>query len=249
MKEYTIISDLHLGSSVCRADELLNFLDNLETKTLILNGDVFDNLDFRRLQKSHWKILKKIRKIADEIKVIWIKGNHDTEKAELIAHLLGVDFLDDLIINQCDKTILITHGDRWDMFIKQRPLTSKIADYIYRLIQSFDKKFNKDYYYSNLLKSKSKKIIRCGMVVENAINYCRIHNIDTVICGHTHMACLHHHLTKNEKVIEYWNSGSWTDKNCHYITIDKDEILLDEFCGKEEQLKMMRSIREKENIE
>jgi UDP-2,3-diacylglucosamine pyrophosphatase LpxH len=249
MKEYTIISDLHLGSNVCRADELLNFLDNLETKTLILNGDVFDNLDFRRLQKSHWKILKRIRKIADEIKVIWIKGNHDTDKAELIAHLLGVDFLEDLIINPWDKTILITHGDRWDTFIKERPLTSKIADYVYRLIQSFDKKFNKDYYYSNLVKSKSKVIIRCGMVVENAINYCRNNNIDTVICGHTHMACLHHHLTKNEKVIEYWNSGSWTDKNCHYITIDKDEILLDEFCGKEEQLKLMRNIHEEENTQ
>ena len=78
MKEYTIISDLHIGSNVCRADEILNFLDNLETKKLILNGDVFDNLDFRRIKNSHWKILKKIRKIADEIEVIWIKGNHDT---------------------------------------------------------------------------------------------------------------------------------------------------------------------------
>jgi hypothetical protein len=37
-------------------------------------------------------------------------------------------------------------------------------------------------------------------------------------------------------VIEYWNSGSWTDKNCHYITINEDEILLREFCGEKETL-------------
>lgn len=239
MKKYTIISDLHIGSNVCRADEILNFLDNLETKKLVLNGDVFDNLDFRRIKNNHWKILKKIRKIADEIEVIWIKGNHDTEKAEVIAHLLGVDFLDDYIFISGSKTILITHGDRWDIFIKQRPIVSKVADYIYRIIQRFDKRYNKDYYYSNLVKSKSKQIIRCGMVVENAINHCRNNNIDTVICGHTHMACSHKHLTKDEKMIEYWNSGSWTGKDCHYITIDDDEILLQEFCGRKEHIKLL----------
>ena len=38
----TIISDLHLGSKASRRDDIIEFLDELKTDTLILNGDVID---------------------------------------------------------------------------------------------------------------------------------------------------------------------------------------------------------------
>lgn len=58
------ISDLHLGSDACQVKKLEVFLENIENRTrkLILNGDVFDSLNFSKLKKHHWHILSKIRK-------------------------------------------------------------------------------------------------------------------------------------------------------------------------------------------
>jgi UDP-2,3-diacylglucosamine pyrophosphatase LpxH len=57
-----ILSDLHLGSDNCQARALSRLLTQirrgqLSTRHLILNGDVFDSIDFRRLKKHHWKVL------------------------------------------------------------------------------------------------------------------------------------------------------------------------------------------------
>ena len=69
-----VLSDLHLGSENCQAKLLVEFLNALHhrrtrTRRLILNGDVFDSIDFRRLKKSHWKVLSLLRKLSDEIDV------------------------------------------------------------------------------------------------------------------------------------------------------------------------------------
>lgn len=226
MNDFIIISDLHLGSHVCRSDLILDFLDTLNTRTLILNGDIFDNLDFRRLQSNHWKILKKLRSVSKNTVIYWIKGNHD-KNAEAISHLIGATFVDDLLIKSgAVERIYIVHGDVFDEFIQGRPITSKIADYLYRIIQWFDKSFNKNHYYSNLVKKKSKSIIRCGKVVENAIKFCKKNGFKIIICGHTHMP-LQLYTKKDE--IQYHNSGCWTDKVCNYIVINNGNIQLKEF--------------------
>ena len=62
LQDALVISDLHLGSENCQAKALTRFLEDLregstQTHSLILNGDVFDSIDFRRLKKHHWKVL------------------------------------------------------------------------------------------------------------------------------------------------------------------------------------------------
>ena len=43
MKYKTIIlSDIHLGSKSSRANDVIEFLENNTTETLILNGDIVD---------------------------------------------------------------------------------------------------------------------------------------------------------------------------------------------------------------
>src|SRR2546421_5908660 len=59
MLDAVIISDVHLGSANCQARALAELLDRiasgeLPAARLILNGDVFDSIDFRRLNKTHW---------------------------------------------------------------------------------------------------------------------------------------------------------------------------------------------------
>ena len=68
MYDAIVISDLHLGSEISQAKQLVRFLEMLRediilTRELILNGDVFDSWDFRRLKKNHWKVLSIIRSL------------------------------------------------------------------------------------------------------------------------------------------------------------------------------------------
>src|SRR5262249_48339602 len=82
MLDAVMLSDLHLGSDNCQAHSLCELLEVIKdevlpTTRLILNGDVFDSIDFRRLNKSHWKVLSLIRKLSHRLEIVWICGNHD----------------------------------------------------------------------------------------------------------------------------------------------------------------------------
>lgn len=215
-----IISDLHLGSDVSRADKILSFLDNFDSSknSLVLNGDIFDNLKFNRLKKSHWKILKKIRHLSNETNVVWVYGNHD-RNAEVIAHLIGIKFVREHIIEVLGKKIIITHGDQFDAFIEKYPISTKIADNCYRMIQKFDRFCGNDYLFSKKIKRSSKTFLGASETLSrNAREYCKNKNCHAIICGHTHKAC---DLTNLETGIQYSNSGCWTEAVCHYVLINE----------------------------
>ena len=60
MKYKTIIlSDIHLGSKSSRANDVIEFLENNTTETLILNGDIVDGWALKRggkWKESHTKV-------------------------------------------------------------------------------------------------------------------------------------------------------------------------------------------------
>jgi len=226
MDEYIVISDLHLGSDVCRADNILEFLYYLETENLILNGDIFDNMDFRRLNKSHWHILKKLRQISKNTNLIWISGNHDFE-CEPIAHLIGAEWKLDYLIQQDQRKIYLTHGDRFDKIISKRPLLTRLADNVYRIVQLYDRFLHNDYYFSRWLKQNSKTLIKSTKnTIKSAIIYCSKNKYSAIILGHLHKA---EHLTLLDTGLEYINSGCWTEKECHYVAINNGDIHLKKF--------------------
>lgn len=225
MNDAIIISDVHLGSNICQARYLQKFLDNLPpTYQLIINGDLFDSWDFRRLKKSHWKILETLRRISKNTKLVWLKGNHDID-AESVSHLIGAVFSNELLINSEKKSYLILHGDIFDKFITSHPILTKIADYFYRVIQYFDAYWDTNYYYSSWAKRNSKIFLRCSeQICERAKIYGSIHHVNGVICGHTHHAMINHNGD-----VYYYNVGSWTEKNCSYLTIKNGECFLEYF--------------------
>lgn len=71
-----IVSDIHLGSDLSRVNELIDVLDSWVFERLILLGDIFDNLDFKRLSGLHWGFLSHIREVSRKREVVWIEGNH-----------------------------------------------------------------------------------------------------------------------------------------------------------------------------
>lgn len=220
MNDAIIISDTHLGSDVCEVKSLETFIDSYvwnNTKKLIINGDFFDNLDFRRLKKSHWNILSLLRRMSKHKEIIWIRGNHDGD-AEIISHLIGVDFKDEYTFTSGDKNVLCIHGDQFDDFIYKYPATTKVADLLYRTVQKFDKRFLPQF-----IKQRSKIYLRCN---ENMINsstkYARGKEADVVCLGHTHYATV-----DKKHDVDYYNSGCWTEKRSSYLTVNDGVVQLE----------------------
>src|SRR6478752_7461401 len=60
--ELVVISDIHLGTYGCHAEELLRYLKTIKPKRLILNGDIIDIWQFskRYWPKSHMQVVKHI---------------------------------------------------------------------------------------------------------------------------------------------------------------------------------------------
>jgi len=224
-----IISDTHLGSDNCQARQLTRFLEaihdgDMPTQRLILNGDVFDSIDFRRLKKHHWKVLSLLRKLSDRIEISWINGNHDGP-AEIVSHLLGVEVRDEMIFESGSKRVLLHHGHRFDEFIDNHPILTALADVVYRLLQKLDR----SHHFAKLAKRKSKIFLRCaGKIEAKSIELARKMHCDFVCCGHTHHAL----ISKHEEVT-YCNSGCWTEKPCHYLTVLDGQIELCEFSENE----------------
>jgi metallophosphoesterase superfamily enzyme len=112
-----IISDIHLGSDVARSREVLELLRSYRFRRLILNGDVFDDLNFKRLSKDDWRLLSYFRKISSPrrgIDVIWVVGNHDGGVAEILTHLLGVPVHEEYAFEVAGRRILAIHGHQFD---------------------------------------------------------------------------------------------------------------------------------------
>jgi UDP-2,3-diacylglucosamine pyrophosphatase LpxH len=227
-----VISDTHLGSDNCQARQLTHFLESIRagellTRRLILNGDVFDSIDFRRLNKHHWRVLSLLRKLSDEVEITWINGNHDGP-AEFISHLLGVHVRDEVIVESGDRKILLMHGHQFDDFIDNHPVVTKIADWVYWLLQKMDRSHT----FAKFAKQRSKVFLRCAQKIEaGAIEHARKLDCDTVCCGHTH------HAVANEVgVTSYFNSGCWTEKPCTYLTVCNGLVRLHEWVEESEPL-------------
>lgn len=217
-----IVSDIHLGSDVSRGKRLLQLLRAYQYNRLILNGDVFDDLNFKRLSKEDWKFLSYIRKLSNPkrgVEVVWVIGNHDGGVAEILSHLLGVPVHEEYVWSEQSRICCAIHGHQFDKWITEHVVVTAIASWLYLVIQKIDR----EHRVSRWVKRKSKKWLRLSSKVgHDAVAYAkRHHNADIVFCGHTHQP-----VDITVDGVRYINSGSWTDKPSQYITIDHDGNVL-----------------------
>jgi len=215
-----IISDIHLGSPMCQAKELTEFLMKIRVKQLILAGDIFDDLKFNRLQHWHWEVLSRLRKISDHCQVIWIRGNHDIVSARTMSHLLGVHVRNNFTWVSHSKKFHVVHGDRWDTFIYRHRRTTEFITWIYNTLQRIDTRDARRF--TKWLKRRAKLLTRnCEAIQFSALEFARNKNIDAIFCGHTHMASL-----KRAENIVYGNDGTWQSDDPHFIGITGNTISL-----------------------
>ncbi|MEI8135575.1 MAG: UDP-2,3-diacylglucosamine diphosphatase [bacterium] len=210
-----IMSDIHLGSEVSRSKDALEMLKQYEFTRLILNGDVFEDLNFKRLSKADWKFLSYIRKLSGhkhDVEVVWVAGNHDGI-AEILSHLLGITVYDEYIWEFESEKYLAIHGHQFDKFLTENVLITNLATWFYQFFQRID---SDEQRLSRWMKQRSKTWLRVSeKIALDAIAYAKQKRAKYVFCGHTHQA-----MELEKDGVLYVNSGCWTDVPSQCITID-----------------------------
>jgi UDP-2,3-diacylglucosamine pyrophosphatase LpxH len=220
-----IISDVHLGSEISRAKDALALLKSRSFRRLILLGDIFNDLNFRRLKKEHWQFLSYIRKLSNpkrNVEVVWVEGNHDLGLSDLMSHLVGIPVYQQYLWEYRGQKYLAIHGHQFDRFVVNNFLISRIGEALFLVIQKIDQ--NKKTFSRYLDRLNTRWLRLSDKVARGALAYAAHHRADRVFCGHTHVA-----LEVERNGILYFNSGSWIDKGCTYITVDEDGIELHAF--------------------
>src|SRR5262249_53270565 len=203
MLDAVIMSDLHLGSANCQARRICDLLQRihagtLPTARLVLNGDMFDSIDFRRLHKDHWRVLSLLRKLSDQLEVSWLAGNRDGS-AEIVSRLLGVAVYDEFVLETGDERFLVLHGHIFDEFITAYPVLTWMADMVYRFLQWIDPTHR----FAKMAKHGSKSFMRnAEKIAQGAKALAKEKNCTGAICGHTH-----HAVMEPDGEVKYFNSG------------------------------------------
>lgn len=198
------ISDLHIGSTQCQSDILLDFLKYNESKILYLVGDI---IDFWALSKkvywprSHNTIIQKIlRKARHGTTVIYVPGNHDENVREYDTFVFGdiVVRVSDIHVTAAGKKFLVVHGDEYDTIAKYHKWIAKLGSKGYDFLLDFNKVvrairrflgIHSHFSLAAFVKFKVKNAVQFISDYENSIvSTLREDGLDGVICGHIHHA-------------------------------------------------------------
>lgn len=221
--EIAVISDVHLGTYGCHAKQLLTYLNSIEPKKLILNGDIIDIWQFKKryFPKSHLRVIKKIMDMAtDGVEIIYITGNHDEMLRKFSETTIGnISIVDKAVLDLDGKKAWFFHGDVFDVSIQNAKWLAKLGGYGYdmlillnRLINWCLERLGKERYsLSKKIKDSVKGAVKYISNFENVAADLAIKNkYDYVVCGHIHQPKMLTIETKYGKTT-YLNSGDWVE--------------------------------------
>lgn len=221
-----VLSDVHLGSEISKAREALELLKSLRFRRLILLGDIFCDLNFRRLNKEHWQFLSFIRKLSNPkrgVEVVWVEGNHDYGLSEMMSHLVGVPVYQEYAWESEGKRYLAIHGHQFDNFIvKNHLFMNGIASSVYLSIQKLSSKGRRIAQFIDKLNTCWQRLT--PKVADGALDYARSRGATHIFCGHTHDAIS---LIRNG--VSYFNSGAWTHNRPTYISVLGQDVTINEY--------------------
>ena len=221
-----ILSDLHLGADMSRAHEALRVLRENQYRRLILNGDIFADLNFARLKKEHWKFLGYIRKLSNpkrNVEVVWVEGNHDHGLIQIMSHLVGVRAYQEYTWEYQGLRHVAVHGHQFDSFgVNNVRFNYLFGTLLYLQLQKWD---SKSKVLTRFLDRLNTRWLRLSTkVAEGALAHARQRQAARIFCGHTHAA-----LHRREDGIDYYNSGSWIDDRPAYITVGEEGVQIHEY--------------------
>ena len=221
--DVVIISDVHLGTFGCKAQELLAYLQSINPKKNILNGDIVDIRNFKKsyFPETHLQIISYLLNLSEQgIPIVYITGNHDELLRKFTTMRFGNILLTDkYMLKQNDKVAWIFHGDVFDASIQHSKWIAKLGGWGYDKLIQLNYFINKcleffgreRYSLSQKIKNSVKKAVKHINDFEQTAAELAIENeYDYVVCGHIHQPQLRKVKTDKGSCV-YMNSGDWIE--------------------------------------
>lgn len=218
-----VLSDVHLGSYGCNAEELDLYLKSVQPKTLILNGDIVDMWQFKKyyFPAAHLRVLKRILNMMTKgTTVYYLTGNHDENLRRFSdLHAGSLHLVDKLLLNIDGKQVWIFHGDVFDVTMRYSKWVAKLGSVGYNSLILLNRVINLmsacvgygKISLSKKIKDSVKSAIRfVDDFEQTAIDLALENGYDYVVCGHIHRPALRQVISERGEVV-YMNSGDWIE--------------------------------------
>ncbi|GAB4422577.1 MAG: UDP-2,3-diacylglucosamine diphosphatase [Bacteroidia bacterium] len=221
--DLVVISDVHLGTYGCHADELVVYLKSIQPGVLVLNGDIIDIWQFRKgyWPRAHMQVIKELVKLlAKEVPVYYLTGNHDELLRKFSDFELGNFHLRDKLVLELDgRKAWFFHGDVFDASIQHAKWLAKLGAIGYDLLILLNRFINwmlvrigqPKKSISKQVKNSVKKAIKyIGDFEVVAAELAIEQHYDYVVCGHIHQPQMRTIVQPGGSVL-YLNSGDWIE--------------------------------------
>lgn len=218
-----VISDLHLGTYGCRAEELLRYLQHIEPARLILNGDIIDAWQFKKkyFPATHWEVIERILEMANTGTIVYyLTGNHDDILRRFDSLDLGnIRLRHQLELRIHNKSYWFFHGDVFDASVLISPFLASLGgkgyDWLIR-INAFINGWRvrvglPKISFAHRVKRSVKHAVKFVSDFEkHSIRMGLRKGVDVVVCGHIHQPLIEK-VENEEGSIMYMNSGDWIE--------------------------------------
>ncbi|MFT4714594.1 MAG: UDP-2,3-diacylglucosamine pyrophosphatase LpxH [Candidatus Azotimanducaceae bacterium] len=230
------ISDVHLGTSDCQTELLLEFLQHNHCDYLYLVGDIFDLL---KLKKSvFWPKIKNeilenvFEKASLGTRVIYVPGNHDEQMRNYVGNTInGIEIHYEFEhVTADNRKLLVLHGDCFDEMIRNMDWLEALGDNLYSLVMLLNRLYNRSrnwlgYPYWSLaafIKLQFKEAVRYIEKYEETVTReAERRGFDGIVCGHIHRPNL-----IRGKGVTYFNTGDWVEHCSALVEEASGEIRL-----------------------
>ena len=216
------ISDVHLGFKECKAEFLLDFLQQNHCEQLYVIGDLIDFWSLRkggRWPATHSEVLKAIvAKARAGVRVWYVPGNHDEVARDYLGLCVaGIEIVPEIVHVTADgRRFLVIHGDECDSAVRcGGPLLHWLGDWAYDLLLLVNRWYNRwrrrwNHPYWSLANFLKQRIGRAAAYIARfeaaAAREAARRNLDGVICGH-----IHHAGFRDLHGVLYCNDGDWIE--------------------------------------
>lgn len=255
--EVVVISDIHLGTYGCHANELLHYLKSINPKKIVLNGDIIDIWQFSKSYwpETHMRVIKHITGLlARGVKIYYVTGNHDEMLRKFTGFKMGSFKIVNKVVLKLDgKKAWIFHGDVFDVTMQNSKWLARLGAIGYDTLILINRVFNHfsesmgrgKLSLSKKIKNSVKSAVKFINDFEQTAAEIAISNgYDYVVCGHIHHPEIKQIETKEGRVT-YLNSGDWIE-NLTALEYHEGEWKIYHFHEDQQQLNTLKISRKEE---
>ncbi|MBA2479729.1 MAG: UDP-2,3-diacylglucosamine diphosphatase [Planctomycetes bacterium] len=217
-----ILSDVHLGTRSCKAEQLDAYLSRVRPREVVLNGDI---LDLRELHKGFWpeahtRVVQRILAFANEgIPVSYVTGNHDEVLRRFSFFQTGaVQLVDGIERTLGGKRTWIVHGDAIEGAMQMPRWLRRIGCLTYHALRGLERRANmvrsRVGMQPTVLVAQVKRmkgaLAHISRYEEACARVAASRGFERIITGHIHFPN-RREITCGDARIDYLNSGDWVD--------------------------------------